>query len=405
MPARHVNSSRICLFIRTNQIGRLLKTETSNKVRTNFVDIGSLIRSVQRAENKDACFEFGRGECNQADCKWRRYCIEDPGSLPPHAAAFSALDAREKISMRIHPKHILFCTDFSAVSNLALPYGIAIAREFDAKLHICHVIDLPPTGISSEIHLYPMEAQNRLLNQALDQIEHLMEGHPVNWEPLVLIGHTADEISRAAVVKKADLAISATRGRAGIKRLILGSVTERLMRILTCPLLIVRNPPDHLSVAGNQPFRFERILVGCDFSSDSALAFQHGISLAQEFQSELHLAHVIEPPLYKDLRKLGLDQEKKNQVILTGEIEKKLAGMVPKEAQNWCDLKTVLLDGEPYKELIGYAHRHRMALIILGVRGLSLMETLFLGSTTDRVVRGASCPVLTVRPPSTDKAP
>ena len=64
----------------------------------------------------------------------------------------------------------------------------------------------------------------------------------VQWEPLVSIGHAGDEISRLAKEKGADLAISATHGRSGLKRLILGSVTERLMRTLHCPLLIVRGP-------------------------------------------------------------------------------------------------------------------------------------------------------------------
>lgn len=375
----------------------------SNRVQTNFVDIRSLIQSVQRNENKEACFQTGRKDCTQTDCKWRRYCLKESESLQSKAAPRFGVSAMEKTLMRIVPKRILFCTDFSDVSNQALPYGIALAREFDATLYICHVIDLPPTGIHGEIHLYSVEAQNRLLSQAVDQIEILMQGHPVAWEPLAFIGHAADEISLAAHAKKVDMAISATHGRSGIKRLILGSVTERLMRTLTCPLLIVRNPTNHLIDSRDLPFRFERILVGCDFSSDSALAFQHGISLAQEFQSELHLVHVIEPPLYLDLGKLGPEQEEKNKEILAGEIEKKLADMVPKEAHNWCDLKTVLLSGDPYKELIGYAHQHRIALIILGVRGLSLMETFFLGSTTDRVVRGAGCPVLTVRPSFFDK--
>ena len=69
---------------------------------------------------------------------------------------------------------------------------------------------------------------------------------------------------------------------------------------------------------------------------------------------------------------------------------------MPEEAHNWCNITTVSLAGKPFDELIKYALLHAVDLIIVGVRGHGLVETLFLGSTTDRVIRRASCPVLTV---------
>ena len=70
---------------------------------------------------------------------------------------------------------------------------------------------------------------------------------------------------------------------------------------------------------------------------------------------------------------------------------------MPEEARNWCDLRTVLLEGRPDESLMEYAEDRGVDLIVLGTRGHGLIGTLLLGSTTDRVVRRAPCPVLSVR--------
>ena len=218
----------------------------------------------------------------------------------------------------------------------------------------------------------------------------------MEWEALIATGHTADEISRLAEVKSADLVIAATHGRSGLKRFLLGSVTERLMRILPCPLLIVPGPvPDAPDVI-DQPLRFQRILIGCDFSPDADLAFRYGLSLAQEFQSELYLVHVIEKPAYPIPADNTAGNEDDFQPVMQNHLKEKLTALIPPEALNWCSPNMVLLEGQPDEELTRYAVSQNIDLIVLGVRGQGLVEKLFVGSTTDRVVRRAPCPVLSV---------
>ena len=130
-------------------------------------------------------------------------------------------------------------------------------------------------------------------------------------------------------------------------------------------------------------------MVGCDFSPDSKLAFDYGLSLAQEFQAELHLSHVIKPSLYRNERE-GINQ-------LRDRLEKKLDGMVPEDCRDWCTAKTALLDGEPYIALMDYAKEQDMDMIVLGIRGHTLLEKLLVGSTTDRLIRHSPFPVLAVR--------
>jgi len=298
--------------------------------------------------------------------------------------------------MRVNFRNILCATDFSDFSNHTIRYGFALAREFEAKLFVCHVIDLSSVAIYGEFQLDPVGQQNRIMEDADSQIQGLIGSQPVEWEPMINVGKPADEISRAVEEKDIDLVITATRGRSGLKRLILGSVTERLMRTLTCPLLVVHSPEHEFVSGAEQQIKLTRILIGCDFSADSSLAFEHGLSLAQEFQSELHLAHVIEPPAQPDLFKGEKPLSEEIQKDYRGLLTQKLKNMVPEEAGNWCVPQTRLLEGHPYIELVKYAESNDMDMIVLGVRGHGLVRTLFLGSTPDRVARNSPCPVLSV---------
>ena len=298
--------------------------------------------------------------------------------------------------MRVQFKNILCATDFSEFSNHTVSYGVALAKEFGAGLIICHVIDLSSVAIYGEFQLDPVGQQNRIVEDANAQLEELTGDQPVAWEPLITVGKPADEISQAVEEKNIDLVITATRGRSGFKRLILGSVTERLMRILPCPLLVVRSPEHELVDTPVEAIRLNEILVGCDFSPDSGQAFRYGLSLAQEFQAKLHLTHVIEPPAQPNLIK--------EESVMSGEIQEdyqniliqKLKDMVPEDAANWCIPQTSILEGQPYDELVKYAATRDIDMIVLGVRGHGLVKTLFLGSTTDRVIRNSPCPVLSV---------
>jgi nucleotide-binding universal stress UspA family protein len=304
--------------------------------------------------------------------------------------------------MRVHLRRIMCTTDFSECSRFTVPYGVALAREFGAMLYVCHVVDLPAVAVYGEsIGNGGLDRQD-MLAQAEENIGDLMRGYSIEWAPLVADGRTAHEIEALAALKEVDLVISATHGRSGLKRLVLGSVTERLMRRLNCPLMVVRSAEQEAHEVTVETVKFNRILVGLDFSPDSDLAFEHGLSLSQQFQSELHLVHVIEPSVYKDLLKLKTDPDATKQEDLRVEIRKKMKSMIPEEAMNWCSPKISLLAGQPHEELVKYALVNDMDLVVLGFRGHGLMETVFLGSTTARAVRGAVCPVLSVRP--TDQA-
>ena len=298
--------------------------------------------------------------------------------------------------MRVQFNKILCATDFSDFSNQTVSYGVALAKEFGARLIICHVIDLSSVAIYGEFQLDPVGQQNRIIEDANEQLEALTGDQPVEWEPLITVGKPADEIIRAVEEKGIDLVISATHGRSGIKRLILGSVTERLMLTLPCPLLVLRSPEHDFVKTPDPTIKLKKILVGCDFSPDSGQALSHALSLAQEFEAELHLVNVIEAPAQPNFLKAEASAPEEIQEDFRQLLDQKLKDLVPEEARHWCTPQTGILEGQPYEELAKYSEANGIDMIVMGIRGHGLVKTLFLGSTTDRVVRRAPCPVLSV---------
>ena len=141
--------------------------------------------------------------------------------------------------MRVQLERILCTTDFSEASNRSVVFGQLLAQEFGATLYVCHIIDLSSVAIYGEFQVDPVGQQERIRVDAEDQLQQLLGSLPVQWESIIDVGQPSEEIGRIVEEKQIDLVISATRGRSGLKRLILGSVTERLMRSLTCPLLVI----------------------------------------------------------------------------------------------------------------------------------------------------------------------
>ncbi|MDJ0874005.1 MAG: universal stress protein [Desulfobacterales bacterium] len=300
--------------------------------------------------------------------------------------------------MRIQFQTIVAATDLSEPSNHAIRQSVALAREFQSRLLICHVIDLPAPSMYGEAYLAPEEHLNRNLDHARRHIDEMMSGQEVRWEPRICVGQPAEEVDRIAREDQAQMVITATHGRRGLKRLLLGSVTERLMRTLPCPLLVVRGDAQAPEQLPESAIRFKRILVGCDFSPDADLALQHALSLAQEFESELHLAHVIEMPTYTDRLRPVFEHRRSSTSEIKTFMQEKLDALIPQEARHWCRASTVMLEGQPYAQLLQYASQSEIDLIVLGTRGHGVIDTMLIGSTTDRVIRRATCAVFSVSP-------
>ncbi len=325
--------------------------------------------------------------------------------------------------MRIETQKIMCAIDFSDFSDIVIAYGKSLASEFGSTLCLCHILS-GTLMISSLGHSYIdyTDIEAGRVQSAKDKLGKMAEELDIECEIIVSTGHAADEISRIVSKNNIDMVIAATHGGSGIKRFLIGSVTDRLVKTLQCPLLVLFAQKKHSSSVIGKNIKLKKILVGCDFSPDSQLAFDHALSLAQEFQTQLYLAHVVRPSEqielsasdyikiqedgdytnwtrseYLELKKKATNEDLKNKKTLFHHFEKQLLDMVPEDCRNWCTPITVLLEGQPYKELTDYAVQKEVDMIVIGVHGHSLLERFIVGSTTDRVISQASCPVLVVR--------
>jgi len=324
--------------------------------------------------------------------------------------------------MRIIPKKIMCAIDFSDFTNLTLSYGQALAKEFEAHLTLCHVVSnmvLMSSAGQAYIASEKIEAERR--QDAATRLEELAITLDMDCDALVSTGHPADELARIAEENSVDMVVAATHGGSGVKRFLVGSVTDRLVKILPCPVLVLHGDAKTDVLPGDRKTLLNKILVGCDFSPDSSLAFQYGLSLAQEFETQLFLAHVVRPTEHVEFSSadyikvqegdylgwnrsdyLGLtrqanDPDIKRNDALRQRLDRQLTRMVPEESRHWCTPVTAVLEGEPYQELLTFARKNQVDLIVLGVRGHGLLEKFLIGSTTDRVISRSDCPVLAVR--------
>jgi nucleotide-binding universal stress UspA family protein len=136
------------------------------------------------------------------------------------------------------------------------------------------------------------------------------------------------------------------------------------------------------------------LLVAYDFSDGAELALRYGLSLAQEYQAELHLVHVLPPSAFTEPE---INWYPANIENAYHRAARGLQESVPPEAYLWCKVVHTVSEGQPYREILSYAEKNQIDLISMGAHGAGFgMQALF-GSNVDRVLRQSPCPVLVAR--------
>lgn len=144
---------------------------------------------------------------------------------------------------------------------------------------------------------------------------------------------------------------------------------------------------------------FEKILFATDFSESSEHAFQYALGIARQFNSRLLILHVINEPV--DLRGFYVPHisfENLEKEIELG-AEKMMARFCSSHIVGFDNFETLIVTGIPYEEILKKAQDDKVSLIVVGTQGRSGLDHLLFGSTAERVVRKALCPVVTVRHP------
>lgn len=137
---------------------------------------------------------------------------------------------------------ILVPVDFSDDSRLALDYGVQMARQFGALLHLLHVVEMPVFAAYSGLSMSDLHPEIHAEQARIEMAEWAATVSGVAVTTEVVVGHPADAIISYANGQKVELIVIATHGRRGLSRLLMGSTTERVVRTADCPVLTIRHP-------------------------------------------------------------------------------------------------------------------------------------------------------------------
>jgi nucleotide-binding universal stress UspA family protein len=201
-------------------------------------------------------------------------------------------------------------------------------------------------------------------------------------------------IIEQAVLKKADLIVMGTHGRRGFKRLLLGSVTEAVLREAPCPVLTV---PPHVPAGVSPAAIFKRILCPIDFSPSALQALEFALDLARQADGLVTLLHTIEWLPEEEPRTSAHFNIPEYRRYMVQDAQERLRTLVTEESRTWVEIDDVVVFGRAYRAILRAAETKPADLIVMGAQGRGGIGLALFGSTTQQVVRGAICPVLTVR--------
>ena len=185
-----------------------------------------------------------------------------------------------------------------------------------------------------------------------------------------------------------------THGRRGFKRLLLGSVTETVLREAPCPVLTV---PPSAHAASTEAVTFKRILCPIDFSPSALQALGFALDLARQADGRVTLLHVVEWLAEEEPKALAHFNVPEYRRYLAADAGDRLRLLVAEESRTWVEIDNVVVLGRSHREILHAAETIPANLIVMGAQGRGGVGLALFGSTTQQVVRSAACPVLTVR--------
>lgn len=282
---------------------------------------------------------------------------------------------------------ILFPTDFSEGAARAFPRAVALADEHDAELHILNV-----TGLHGETETLLPVSRSTLREWlgapsrepgldlgALSIAQNQVEGDA-----------PPEEITAYVEEQEIDLVVMGTHGRRGAQRMLLGSVTEEVVRKAPCPVLTVRTDAEETPGGA-----VRRILVPVDFSDASKMAVRHAKERARPDGAQLDLLHVLEQVVYPSV--YGVDPAHLATQEVLARVEKTL-GDIAREDAGYDRVQTSVKVGYAPLTILDYVEDNEIDLIVIATHGRTGFDRVLLGSVAERVIRRSPVPVFVVKP-------
>ena len=281
---------------------------------------------------------------------------------------------------------ILFPTDGSEPAESALEYALEVATEHDATLNILNVADTTRdslTQIRGEVVDALEQEGERIVEEAAERARERdisVTTATVQGVPSSSIGEYSDRIG-------VDLIVMATHGRKGLKRALIGSVTERVVRTAEVPVITISPRSER---RGRYPC--ENLLVPIDGSSGADAALRSGIAIAERTDTTLHLLYVVETA------SLGLDARSiLQQKELTAQANETLEAATARASDSVDVIESQVVAGTPAKEIRRYIQENDIGLAVLGTHGETDFSRYMLGGVSSKLIRSAEIPVMWTR--------
>ncbi len=308
-------------------------------------------------------------------------------------------------------RRILVPLDGSALAEAVLPQV-----EELASLHGSEVVLLRVALAHSFPGSDPTQAQVQAVEEAsgyLGGIEQAFVGRGIKALAVVRYGHAAEEILDHAQRARVDLIAMSTHGRSGIRRWMLGSVAEKVVRAAPVPVLLLRASLHALTWAESPqpaevslprtgelptlPAAVHHILCPVDFSPESREILDAAASLALRFQADLTVLHAVYDPLEVTCSHIPHPPLEQLREEMVREAERTLQHLLQRELRRLPRAKAMVAVGRPFEQITRFARAHAVDLIVMGTHGRSGLDHWVLGSTAEQVVRKAHCAVMSIR--------
>lgn len=307
-------------------------------------------------------------------------------------------------------RSILVPLDGSTVAEHALPTAVSLARRFEAALTIVHV-HAPIWGVYGEGGLYDAlldrELREGMKAYCDGMIQRLAEVTKASLISVQLDGLAADAINRHAMDSGVDLIVMTSQGRGAMARFFLGSVADALVRQSQIPVLVVR--PGESEADLNQPPEFGRMLIPLDGSQLAEQILEPATALATVTKANVTLLRVVQqlaadgdapdsgrlsglrPGLHVQLQEMDRHERQRAEDYLNQ--------LTERLRQHSLNVQTrVISHSRPAAAILDDASAHEVDLIALATHGRGGPARLLVGSVADKVLRGATTPVLLYRP-------
>lgn len=268
-------------------------------------------------------------------------------------------------------RRILYLTNFSDSAAGALPYAVAMARPNDATVTCLTVL--------------ARDADDRSARSRLDEIAATIAAEGITAAVAVRRADAvAEDILAFSEQGEFDLIVTATRGRTGLDRLLVGSTTEKVVERSRIPVLTVRTP-EHADGT------IRRLLFPTYLWLRANPALREAAAFATGFDAELHLLHVV------GRESQTPDVDTSSPEAVEAFLRRQLANLAEQDGLTLPKQVTFAVrTGRPHEEITAYAAATRMDLIVMSTHGHTAPEDDLIGSMTERVVRTAPCPVLSL---------